>query len=167
MSTQTSILSFEDCSKTHLKPPLTDYKAVKSPLRSYLKLLSNFKILINGFVIVVVAQLLSFLDPTLEPHLRLIGLAPHYVSLAFLIMSATYTLSSPVIGWISNVVHNKFQLMSIGLFLLGIEFVLLGPSEIFQLETSFTQTAVTMAFIGVSYSIAFIPTFETLLALSM
>ncbi|KAH9395762.1 hypothetical protein TYRP_020499, partial [Tyrophagus putrescentiae] len=145
----------------------TNYKAVKSPLRSYLKLLSNFKILINGFVIVVVAQLLSFLDPTLEPHLRLIGLAPHYVSLAFLIMSATYTLSSPVIGWISNVVHNKFQLMSIGLFLLGIEFVLLGPSEIFQLETSFTQTAVTMAFIGVSYSIAFIPTFETLLALSI
>ena len=123
--------------------------------------------MINGFVIIVVAQLLSFLDPTMEPHLRQIGLAPHYVSLVFLIQSATYTLSSPVIGWISNVVPNKFQLMSIGLFLLSIEFLFLGPSEIFQMETSFTQTAVTMAFIGVSYSVAFIPTFETLLALSM
>ena len=71
---------------------LLDYKAVKSPLKSYLKILSISKVVINGFVIIVVAQLLSFLDPTMEPHLRQIGLAPSYVSLVFLLQSATYTL---------------------------------------------------------------------------
>lgn len=144
-----------------------NYKVIKSPLKSYIKIFTISKVAINGFVIVILAQLLSFLDPTMEPHLRQIGLAPHYVSLVFLIMSATYTLSSPVIGWISTVVPNKFQLMSIGLFLLTIEFLFLGPIDLFQIDTTFTQTAVTMAFIGVSYSIAFIPTFETLLALAI
>ena len=140
---------------------------MKSPMAAYFKILSNYKVLVNGFVIVIVAQLLSFLDPTVEPHLRQIGLMPHYVSLVFLIMSATYTLCSPFMGWISNIFPNKFILMSIGLVLLGIEFIFLGPAEFLQISTSFTQTTITMAFIGVCYSIAFIPTFETLLLLSL
>ena len=142
-------------------------RVVKTPKGSYKKLLSKFKIIINGFIIIIGAQLLSFLDPTIEPHLRQIGFEPHYVSLAFLIMSATYTLTSPLVGYLSSITKNKFQIMAIGLLLLAIEFIFLGPAEFLGLETSFTQTSVIMAFIGVSYSLAFIPTFETFLELTM
>nr|XP_027198550.1 uncharacterized protein LOC113792803 [Dermatophagoides pteronyssinus] len=135
---------------------------LKSPINAYFKLLSIIKVVINSGVIIVVAQLLSFLDPTVEPHLRSIGLGTNLVSLIFLILSATYTLSSPFIGWFSQMVPNKFQIMAVGLLLLGLEFLFLGPAEMIPIETNFTQTAIVMALIGISYSIAFIPTFETL-----
>lgn len=140
---------------------------VKSPLQSYFKIIKIPKIFINGMVVIVVAMLISFLDPTLEPHMRMIGLTPSYVSLIFLIMSATYTISSPIIGWFANRIPNKFQIMTLGLLLLSAEFLFLGPAEFLGFDTSFTQTSITMAFVGISYSIAFIPTFETLLALAL
>ena len=57
--------------------------------------------------------------------------------------------------------------MAVGLLLLGLEFLFLGPAEMIPIETNFTQTAIVMALIGISYSIAFIPTFETLNNLAM
>lgn len=144
-----------------------DCERLKSPINAYFKLLSIIKVVINSGVIIVVAQLLSFLDPTVEPHLRSIGLGTNLVSLIFLILSATYTLSSPFIGWFSQMVPNKFQIMAVGLLLLGLEFLFLGPAEMIPIETNFTQTAIVMALIGISYSIAFIPTFETLNNLAM
>lgn len=150
-----------------IQPDGDNCDIVKSPMRSYLNILKIVKININGIVIIIVAMLISFLDPTLEPHMRTIGLTPTYVSLIFLIMSATYTVSSPIVGYLSNGVHNKFKLMTIGLLLLAIEFLFLGPAEFIGLTTSFTQTSIIMAFVGISYSIAFIPTFETLLDLAL
>ncbi|KAH9525868.1 acid phosphatase det1, partial [Dermatophagoides farinae] len=141
---------------------LIDCERLKSPMNAYFRLLSIIKVIINCCVIVVVAQSLSYLDPTIEPHLRSIGLGTNLVSLIFLILSATYTLSSPFIGWISQMVPNKFQIMAIGLLLMGLEFLFLGPAKMIPMETNFTQTAIVMALIGISYSIAFIPTFETL-----
>ncbi|KAI7686519.1 MFS-type transporter SLC18B1 [Sarcoptes scabiei] len=139
---------------------------IKSPLKAYFKLL-NLKMIINSGIIVIAAQLLSFLDPTVEPHLRKLGLGTHYVSLVFLVLSATYTLSSPFIGWISSSIENKFKIMSIGLMLLAVEFFFLGPSNFLHLETSFVQITIIMALIGISYSLAFIPTFENMIELSI
>lgn len=136
-------------------------------MKAYFKLLSIAKVIVNIGAIVIGAQLLSYLDPTVEPHFRGIGLPQHYVSLVFLILSAAYTLSSPIIGWLCTKVSNKFRVIAFGLISLAIQFFLLGPAPILNIETTFTQTAIVMALIGISYSLAFIPTFEILIKLAV
>ena len=130
---------------------------------TYGSLLAIPKVIIMCLVLMTATTTQGFLDPTIEPHFRQYGIEPEYVGLVFLTMSAAYTISSPVSGWFAGRVENKSPLMVVGLAVTSLGYVLLGPSKFLGLEPSFWLSAVSMMILGLAYSLAFIPTFETIL----
>lgn len=133
------------------------------PKTTYAKLVTIPKVLVMCLVLMTATTTQGFLDPTIEPHFRQYGIAPEYVGLVFLTMSAAYTISSPISGWFAGRVENKAPLMVIGLVVTSLGYVLLGPSKFLGLEPSFWLSSVSMMILGFAYSLAFIPTFETIL----
>jgi MFS family permease len=130
---------------------------------TYCGLISIPKVVIMCLVLMTATTTQGFLDPTIEPHFRQYGIAPEYVGLVFLTMSAAYTISSPISGWFAGRIENKAPLMVIGLMVTSFGYVLLGPSKFLGLEPSFWLSSISMMILGLAYSLAFIPTFETIL----
>lgn len=130
---------------------------------SYLTILLNPKVLVMCIVLSTATSTQGFLDPTIEPHFRQYGINPEYVGLVFLTMSAAYAVSSPIAGYIAGKIENKAPLMVAGLLLTSGGYLLLGPSEFTGLQPSYWVSSVAMLIIGLAYSLAFIPTFETIL----
>lgn len=122
---------------------------------SMLELISIPAVVVTSSVIVVTSITWAFLDPTLEPHLRQVtkkfnhilfnnnkhffqfNLSPEKVGLLFLLLSASYGVSSPGWGWLSDKLDNHWSLMAIGLFLSCIGLLLLGPSPILPFFTRY------------------------------
>ena len=103
---------------------------------SYQNLLRMPQVLLICLVIIVISQSQGFLDPTIEPHLRRYGLRPSLVGLIFLLMSAAYALTSPLIGWWSSRSQNKLAIMAFGCFITWIGLTLVGPSRLTRFEPS-------------------------------
>lgn len=103
---------------------------------SYAALLRMPQVLLICLVIIVISQSQGFLDPTVEPHLRRYGLKPHLVGLIFLLMSAAYAMTSPLIGWWSGRSQNKLAIMAVGCFITWIGLMLVGPSRFTHFEPS-------------------------------
>ena len=134
---------------------------------SYWKLITIPQVLVVGIVVVLVSQTISFLDPTVEPHFREMNISPEYVSIVFLLLSATYTISSPIVGWFSGYFDNKFPIMALGMFLTCDGLLLMGPSFLIPLDPSILLSVASMALIGIAYALAFIPTFESILDIAL
>ena len=130
---------------------------------SYVTILLNPKVLVMCVVLSTATSTQGFLDPTIEPHFRQYGINPEYVGLVFLTMSAAYAISSPIAGYFAGKIENKAPMMVIGLLMTAFAYLLLGPSKFVGLEPSFWISSVAMLIIGLAYSLAFIPTFETIL----
>ncbi|KAI4464406.1 mfs-type transporter slc18b1-like protein [Holotrichia oblita] len=84
-------------------------------------------VVMTGFVVIVVSSTWSFLDPTLEPHLRQFNLTPEKVGLIFLLFSALYGVSSPIWGWLADKCVNHWLMMVWGLVQCTLGLLLLGP----------------------------------------
>lgn len=78
-------------------------------------------------------------------------------------MSAAYAISSPGVGWFAGRLSNKSPLMVIGLIATSVGYLLLGPSQIIPVAPSFWISTSGMLILGLAYSFAFIPTFESIL----
>ncbi|XP_054156691.1 MFS-type transporter SLC18B1-like [Oppia nitens] len=134
---------------------------------TYLRLLSIPQILVVGLIVMLVSQTISFLDPTIEPHFREMNISPEYVSIVFLLLSATYTVCSPLVGWFSGYFDNKFPIMALGMLVTGIGLLLIAPSFLLPIQPSLLLSVASMGLVGVAYAVAFIPTFESLLDLAL
>ncbi|GLV34398.1 hypothetical protein CBL_00325 [Carabus blaptoides fortunei] len=62
---------------------------------SIIQLIKIPGVIITGLVIITVSITWTFLEPTLEPHLRQFNLTPEKVGFLFLLVSAVYGISSP------------------------------------------------------------------------
>lgn len=129
---------------------------------TYMKMLKNVKVLVTSLVIIGTAGCVCFLDPTLEPHLRTFDLTPVMLGLIFLAGAGTYSLFSPIVGWMSAKV-NKEALMAVGLLLVAFGYLMIGPTPFLQLPVSLTINTLSLAIICTAYAIAFVPTFENIL----
>lgn len=112
---------------------------------SMLELIKVPAVVMTGFVVIVVSSTWSFLDPTLEPHLRQVknveviellltgwlllqfNLTPEKVGLIFLLFSALYGVSSPIWGWLADKCVNHWLMMVWGLIQCTLGLLLLGP----------------------------------------
>lgn len=110
-----------------LFPAVPDFD-VTSKNTTVFKLIKVPAVCITGMVVVIVSSTWSFLDPTLEPHLRQFNLTPGKVGLIFLLFSALYGLSSPGWGWLADRFNNHWSMMVAGLFTSTIGLLLLGPT---------------------------------------
>ncbi|XP_015928379.1 MFS-type transporter SLC18B1 isoform X2 [Parasteatoda tepidariorum] len=134
---------------------------------SYLKILSMPHILVICVLLAMTSQILGFIDPTLEPHMRQYGLDAGLVGLLFLLLSATYGIAAPIVGWLSNKFENKYPLMLSGLLFITVSMLLLGPSEILPIQGSLWLSIASLGFLGIFIAVALIPTFESMFIVCM
>ncbi|KAH1004874.1 hypothetical protein HUJ05_005642 [Dendroctonus ponderosae] len=160
------------------KPQRNEFK----PSGTMLSLIRLPPVLITCMITTLAAMSGSFLDPTLEPHMRKsvgqslsgitsnlnvclqFGLSPSQVGLLFLLSSATYGLCSPLWGWLSDRIKHYSWLMTTGLFGSALVLLLLGPSPLLTfLQDSVWLKAVALGGLGVSTAMTVIPTYQFML----
>lgn len=141
---------------------MSDPEIVISSDVSYRKLLSMPHVIVVMVILVVGSQAQGFIDPTLEPHMRQYNLNAGIIGLLFLLLSGAYAISSPIVGWVSGKMENKYPLMIAGLVFVTIALLLLGPSEILPIQGSVWLSTVALALMGFSFAAAYVPTFESI-----
>ncbi|CAL8074594.1 unnamed protein product [Orchesella dallaii] len=128
-----------------------------------MKLLRLPSIVVLCLVIVIVSNAWSLLDPTLEPHLREFNLSAKQLGLFFLLLSATYAISSPIWGWLADKIERTWIMMVVGLIISGLGLFLLGPSPFLPLSNTIPVNIVALFILGASIGMTLLPTFEALL----
>lgn len=106
----------------------------------------------------------SFLDPTLEPHLRQFHLSPSNIGFIFLLLSASYGIFSPIWGWLTDKMDKYWVLMSTGLALSCFSFLLLGPSSMFNIKNPpIWLHIIALLLLGIFVAMALMPTLQALI----
>ncbi|XP_053383010.1 MFS-type transporter SLC18B1-like isoform X3 [Mercenaria mercenaria] len=109
----------------------------------------------------------TVLDATLEPHLRKHGIQPKIVGIMFLVMAAFYSTTSPLWGRLADKLPENRIMIVIGLILIAIGLLWLGPSPLlpFSVKYDFVwYTAVSLAIIGTAYGMCVVPTYSIYLS---
>ncbi|KRZ95542.1 MFS-type transporter SLC18B1 [Trichinella sp. T8] len=112
------------------------------------------------FSIFVGMMTISFFDPTLAPHLEVLNLEPEVLGLLFLLLSATYSLTSPLVGIIVDKWHCTLQVMAFGFFISGISILLIGPVPYLPLELSLTNVCIGQAIYGCGLGITVVTSYH-------
>ncbi|CAL1297558.1 unnamed protein product [Larinioides sclopetarius] len=139
-----------------------DPAVVLTPSVSYKKLLSMPHVIVVCFILIIASQAQGFIDPTLEPHMRQYNLGKGAIGFLFFLMSGVYAISSPLIGWISGKMKNKYPIMIFGLLLITLSMLLIGPSKFLPIQGSIWLSLVALAMFGFSFAAAYVPTFESM-----
>ncbi|XP_053381911.1 MFS-type transporter SLC18B1-like [Mercenaria mercenaria] len=137
--------------------------AVEDVELSMLKLLLHPKSIVNTIVIVLLAVSWTVLEPTLEPHLREHDIQPEIVGIMFLVMGAFYSTTSPIWGRLADRMTENRIMIVIGLILLTLGLLWLGPSPLlpFSVKYEFVwYTAISLGIIGTAYGICVVPTYS-------
>ncbi|XP_074598642.1 MFS-type transporter SLC18B1-like isoform X2 [Brevipalpus obovatus] len=130
---------------------------------TYFGLLRIPKVAIICMVVVVISQSIGFLDPTLEPFYRSLGLNVNSTALAFFVLSATIAILLPIFSRVADRTENEYTMMFTGLIICAVGLLFLGPSDFIPISPSLSLSLLSLVIIAVGYALAFIPTFESLL----
>jgi hypothetical protein len=110
----------------------------------------------------------QFLDPTLEPYMRgTLGITSSQVSYVNMLKNASFSITSVIVGWISVRYANKLTILFVGHIIFCIAFLLLGPSFLLPIDPAVWLSVLGVAMIGVSHATTLIPTFESMLKITM
>ncbi|XP_060095518.1 MFS-type transporter SLC18B1 isoform X2 [Heteronotia binoei] len=104
---------------------------------SFWKLVAIPKILLLSSTLFSLSSSMSFLDPTMSLFvLEKFQLPVSYVGLVFLGLALSYSLSSPLIGYLSDKkVHSRKWLLIIGGLMSAVCYFLLGPAPVLHIES--------------------------------
>lgn len=137
---------------------------------TYVKMSRNPNVAISSLIITTAFISSTFLDPTLEPHLRPLKLTPGQLGLVWLAAAGSFCAMSPVVGIISTKLGSKFNfnvsqlnLMAFGLLGMTISLVYLGPSHFVHIRSTIASNVSSFVVFQIMLAVAIIPTFEYLL----
>lgn len=116
---------------------------------SFTKLLFNPKIIF--FILGVLAASFSrgFYEVALENHLRMLGLTPVLVGSMFMLRGGTFTLSSPILGFLCDKVISPKYVVLISALCGCIGFLLLGPVPFIPLKPTVALCIIALSLLGV------------------
>ncbi|XP_033859860.2 MFS-type transporter SLC18B1-like isoform X1 [Acipenser ruthenus] len=132
---------------------------------SFWRLFTRPKIVLICFVIFSMSSSLGFLDPTMSLFvMEKFNLPAGYVGLVFLGLALSYSLSSPLLGVVSDKMPTlRKWLMVIGGLSSAAGFCLLGPAPFFNIKSQLWLFVLMLAVIGFSLGMTGIPTFPEIL----
>nr|XP_042118139.1 MFS-type transporter SLC18B1 isoform X4 [Peromyscus maniculatus bairdii] len=133
---------------------------------SFWKLVSLPKVGLIAFVIISLSSCFGFLEPILSLFiLEKFNLPVGYVGLVFLGLDLSYTISSPLLGLLSDRMPNlrKWFLIFGNLITAGC-YMLLGPVPILHIKSQLWLMVLVLVVHGVSAGMTIIPTFPELLS---
>ncbi|XP_014795288.1 PREDICTED: MFS-type transporter SLC18B1 [Calidris pugnax] len=132
---------------------------------SFWKLILLPKILVLCLTIFSLSACLGFLDPTMSLFiLEKFKIPTGYVGLVFLGLALSYSLSSPLLGLVSDKLPNlrKWLLVSGGL-ITALCFFMLGPAPVLHIKSQLWMFVLVLVFIGFSLGMSAIPLFPEML----
>uniref|UniRef100_A0ACB8GBQ2 Uncharacterized protein n=3 Tax=Sphaerodactylus townsendi TaxID=933632 RepID=A0ACB8GBQ2_9SAUR len=133
---------------------------------SFWKLITIPKIFLLGFTIFSLSASLGFLDPTMSLFvIEKFHLPAGYVGLVFLGLALSYSLSSPLLGFLSDKKPplRKWLLISGGL-ITSVCYFLLGPAPILHIESKLWLFVLMLVIIGFSLALNGMPAFPEILS---
>ncbi|XP_078683074.1 MFS-type transporter SLC18B1-like [Branchiostoma floridae x Branchiostoma belcheri] len=115
-----------------LVPPQPDENEGERRTGSLLSLLTLPVIIFTCGLCVVIAVVISFLDPVLQPYLqdKYKFLTTIQLGLIFLLFSSVYAILAPLWGWIADKKKAMRFMIIIGLVILSAAAVMIGPSPL-------------------------------------
>ncbi|XP_068211075.1 MFS-type transporter SLC18B1-like [Palaemon carinicauda] len=131
-----------------------------------LRVLCRTEAILSLVILCVTATCLALLYPTLQPHMNKLGVSVEGVGLVYLLMSAVYALSSPLVGLATDRFHCPWGFMSSGLLIMSIALVLLGNSPLLPYlphEELYIQDVTAIVFLGLSSAMSIVPTYGAIL----
>ncbi|XP_072499474.1 MFS-type transporter SLC18B1 isoform X2 [Notamacropus eugenii] len=144
---------------------LPNYDSAPSQ-HSFWKLIALPKIGLISFVIISLSGGFGFLDPTLSLFvLKKFNLSAGYVGLVFLGLALSYSISSPLLGLLSDKIPylRKWLLVS-GNIITAVCYMLLGPVPILHIESQLWLLVLVLVVNGISAGMSIIPTFPEVLS---
>ncbi len=134
--------------------------------------ISMFSLLkVPGVIILSLGKILGsatplMIDPTLAPHLEPFGLSLAMVGCTFIILSLSFTISSPIVGKLVRLVKYKLPFMIFGSYGLSISYLLLGPSPLIGLEEyqQLWPTLISLGLVGFCWAFITVPPYERFVA---
>lgn len=138
---------------------------------SLLRILRIPSVIVVCFAIIIATVVYSVLDPTLAPHIHCseTDISSSVLGLIFLLLSAFYTVSSPVWGCLADRISNCMPMLAGGFLLSGVGLLLLGPSPWLSF-IGYTETneplwlnIISLMILGMSISLSLVPTCHKIL----
>ncbi|XP_025904011.1 MFS-type transporter SLC18B1 [Nothoprocta perdicaria] len=132
---------------------------------SFWKLVLLPKVLLLCFIIFSLSSCLGFLDPTMSLFiLKKFKLPAGYVGLVFLGLALSYSLSSPLLGFLSDKLpHLRKWLLVFGSLIIAACFFMLGPAPVLHIESKLWLFVLVLVLIGFSLGMSSIPVFPEIL----
>ncbi|NXF96704.1 S18B1 protein, partial [Eubucco bourcierii] len=143
---------------------LPKYDSIPSK-ESFWKLVLLPKVVLLCFNIFSLSACLGFLDPTMSLFiLKTFRLPAGYVGLVFLGLALSYSLSSPLLGLLSDKQPylRKWLLVSGGL-ITALCYFMLGPAPVLHIESQLWMFVLMLVLIGFSLGMCAIPVFPEIL----
>ncbi|XP_062981780.1 MFS-type transporter SLC18B1 [Elgaria multicarinata webbii] len=133
---------------------------------SFWKLITLPKVMLLCMTMFSLSACLGFLDPTMSLFvLEKFTLPVGYVGLVFLGLALSYSLSSPLLGFLSDKMpHLRKWLLVIGGLLTALCYFLLGPAPILHIESKLWLFVLILVLIGFSLGMSGIPAFPEILS---
>ncbi|XP_077208691.1 MFS-type transporter SLC18B1 isoform X2 [Paroedura picta] len=132
---------------------------------SFWKLITIPKILLLCFTLFSLSASLGFLDPTMSLFLmEKFHMPVGYVGFAFLGLALSYSLSSPLLGFLSDKKPSSRKwLLIVGGFLTALCYFLLGPAPVLHIESKLWLFVLMLVINGFSLAMSGIPAFPEIL----
>ncbi|XP_010216080.1 PREDICTED: MFS-type transporter SLC18B1 isoform X3 [Tinamus guttatus] len=139
---------------------LPKYDAIPSK-DSFWKLILLPKVLLLCFIIFSLSSGLGFLDPTMSLFiLKKFNLPAGYVGLVFLGLAVSYSVSSPLLGFLSDKLpYLRKWLLIFGSFITAACFFMLGPAPVLHIESKLWMFVLVLVLLGFSLGMCAIPVF--------
>ncbi|XP_053143687.1 MFS-type transporter SLC18B1 isoform X2 [Hemicordylus capensis] len=133
---------------------------------SFWKLVALPKIILLSFTMFSLSASLGFLDPTMSLFvLEKFHLPTGYVGLVFLGLALSYSLTSPLLGFLSDKKPSlRKWLLVIGGLLSAVCYFMLGPAPILHIESKLWLFVLMLVMIGFSLGMSSIPIFPEILS---
>ncbi|NXO20589.1 S18B1 protein, partial [Cisticola juncidis] len=132
---------------------------------SFWKLILLPKVLILCLTIFSLSACLGFLDPTMSLFiLKKFKLPTGYVGLVFLGLALSYSVSSPLLGLVSDKQPSiRKWLLTSGDLMTAVCFFMLGPAPVLHIESQLWMFVLVLVLIGFSLGMSAIPVFPEIL----
>ncbi|KRY28312.1 MFS-type transporter SLC18B1 [Trichinella spiralis] len=117
-------------------------------------------VLVEIISITFTAASMSFIDPTLEEHLKEFSMSSLNIGLMFLITGAAYCISAPLCGYFIDKLKCPMTFMVAGNILASAGFFIIGPSPLMKATKSILLMSVSLFLIGISMALMLISHFN-------
>ncbi|KRZ42823.1 MFS-type transporter SLC18B1 [Trichinella pseudospiralis] len=117
-------------------------------------------VLVEIISIAFTAASMSFIDPTLEEHLKEFSMSSLNIGLMFLIAGVAYCISAPLCGYFIDKLKCPMEFMVVGNILASAGFFIIGPSPLMNATKSILLMSVSLFLIGISMALMLISHFN-------